>query len=147
MTSDAKRLANLRNAARSTGPRTAQGKKRVSQNALRHGLARAIASNTFVTEKVRRLANAIAASFDETANGVVSEIALAAAQAQMRLDQITLVQVDLYTRLANANQEENTSSPAAILRKLGCIERYVDLARGQRRKALLALGRLEVSPT
>lgn len=37
-TSEAKVLANRRNALRSTGPRTAAGKARVSRNRLRHGL-------------------------------------------------------------------------------------------------------------
>ena len=40
MTSAAKIAANQRNALRSTGPRSRAGKRRVSQNALRHGLAR-----------------------------------------------------------------------------------------------------------
>jgi hypothetical protein len=37
-TSQKKTEANRRNASRSTGPRTARGKKTVSQNALKHGL-------------------------------------------------------------------------------------------------------------
>lgn len=37
--SDVKMLANRLNARRSTGPRTVSGKRRASQNALRHGLS------------------------------------------------------------------------------------------------------------
>ena len=40
MTSDAKRQANRENAAKSTGPRTEEGKRRASGNARRHGLSR-----------------------------------------------------------------------------------------------------------
>ena len=38
MSSRAKRKANRRNAQKSTGPKTDQGKQRCSQNALKHGL-------------------------------------------------------------------------------------------------------------
>jgi hypothetical protein len=38
MTTEAQLLANRRNAQKSTGPRTNEGKAAVSQNALRHGL-------------------------------------------------------------------------------------------------------------
>jgi hypothetical protein len=37
-TSEARRLANIANAARSTGPRTISGRNRSSQNSLKHGL-------------------------------------------------------------------------------------------------------------
>ena len=37
--SDRKRAANRANAKRSTGPRTEAGKRRVRQNAVKHGLA------------------------------------------------------------------------------------------------------------
>ena len=38
MTTERQRIANRRNAARSTGPRSADGRGRTSQNAKRHGL-------------------------------------------------------------------------------------------------------------
>ena len=38
MTSEVKAASNRRNAARSTGPRTSEGKTRAAQNARRHGL-------------------------------------------------------------------------------------------------------------
>ena len=40
MTSARKQFSNRANASRSTGPKTTQGKARVSRNALRHGFAR-----------------------------------------------------------------------------------------------------------
>ncbi|MER2265743.1 hypothetical protein [Methylobacterium oxalidis] len=41
MTSERAKSANRRNAQASTGPRTASGKQRVSQNARSHGLSTA----------------------------------------------------------------------------------------------------------
>jgi len=38
MSTEAQILANRRNAQKSTGPRTSQGKSAVSQNAVKHGL-------------------------------------------------------------------------------------------------------------
>lgn len=43
MTSEAQVAANRRNARKSTGPKTAAGKRRVSQNAQRHGILSEIA--------------------------------------------------------------------------------------------------------
>ena len=38
MTSERKRIANIRNAKKSTGPKTAAGKAISSRNAIKHGL-------------------------------------------------------------------------------------------------------------
>src|ERR1700738_4004383 len=57
--SERKRAANRRNARSSTGPRTAAGKARVAQNALRHGLNVAVADDPLLTEEVERIARAI----------------------------------------------------------------------------------------
>jgi hypothetical protein len=59
VTTERKRAANRRNARSSTGPRTAAGKARVAQNALRHGLNVAVADDPLLTEEVERIAHAI----------------------------------------------------------------------------------------
>jgi len=52
--------ANKRNAVRSTGPFTASGKRRVSRNALKHGLSTSIRHQLGNSAKIEALAVAIA---------------------------------------------------------------------------------------
>src|SRR5215472_11641031 len=56
MTSETRRAANRRNAARSTGPRSAAGKKRASQNALCHGLAISLGQDAETRAEIERMA-------------------------------------------------------------------------------------------
>jgi len=67
MTSERKIAANRRNAAKSTGPRTRQGKATVSRNALRHGLASATVDHGEEPEKVARIAGLIAGKTSDEA--------------------------------------------------------------------------------
>ncbi len=48
MSTEAQKLANRRNAQKSTGPRTPQGKAAVSQNAVKHGL---LAAHVVITSE------------------------------------------------------------------------------------------------
>ena len=56
MTSEAKILANRRNAQRSTGPRAAPAKARVRRNALRHGLAALVLDDPALQSEKDRVA-------------------------------------------------------------------------------------------
>lgn len=75
--SRAKIAANRSNALRSTGPRTAAGKKSSSKNALRHGLTRA---RDFTDPEVNRVAQLLS-----DIDVVPREIALSIAEAHVRL--------------------------------------------------------------
>ena len=56
MTSDKQREANRRNAKCSAGPRSATGKGRSSQNALRHGLSARLGGDPAHDQRVEALA-------------------------------------------------------------------------------------------
>ena len=58
-------LANKRNAALSTGPRTVQGKLISRNNALRHGLTRPVASDAAAADQVEALTRVLARSTND----------------------------------------------------------------------------------
>jgi hypothetical protein len=59
MSLSARVLANRRNARRSTGPRSSEGKSRVAKNALRHGLAIPVTIDPAHADAAERLARII----------------------------------------------------------------------------------------
>jgi hypothetical protein len=83
MASERQIAANRRNASKSSGPRSAAGKKRASSNSYRHGLfsRRAL---TAVTQEIGALARIIA----EETGAIALEHARAAAEAEVDLNRI-----------------------------------------------------------
>ena len=82
MSTEARARANRANALRSTGPRGAEGKQRVAQNALRHRLAVPVATLPEFDEALRRLTKAIAG---EGADARHLELARRAAEARIEV--------------------------------------------------------------
>jgi hypothetical protein len=76
--------ANRRNASKSSGPRSAAGKKRASDNAYRHGLF-SRHGRTAVTQEIAALARIIAG---EATGAIALEHARAAAEAEIELKRI-----------------------------------------------------------
>ena len=79
--------ANRRNARKSTGPRSASGKKRASRNALMHGLTTPI-SGAAVTREIEALARQIAGDPEDRLR---MALARDAAEAQLDLARVQRV--------------------------------------------------------
>jgi hypothetical protein len=99
MTSETKRAANRRNAARSTGPKSAAGRKRASQNALRHGLAISLRQDPATRAEIERMAKLICG---EGASRLEHELALVRAESEILLRRARMARVAIIERAMNA---------------------------------------------
>jgi len=111
MTSDAQIIANRRNAQKSTGPRTSEGKAAVSQNSVKHGL----------TSGQDVISSESQADFDQYRDHLLAELDPASPMESMLAERI----VGLSWRLKRAGRiqnhaidtmnADNTSGPLAKL--------------------------------
>jgi hypothetical protein len=99
MTSETKRAANRRNAARSTGPKSAAGKKRANQNALRHGLAISLRQDLTTRAEIERMAKLICG---DGASRLKYELALVRAESEIILRRARMARVAIIERAMNA---------------------------------------------
>jgi hypothetical protein len=88
--------ANRRNARRSTGPRSAAGRKRSNWNSFRHGLTASVTGAAERIKYIERLARKIAGASTDI---VVFEYARTLAHAEFDLAQIRRAKVALISRL------------------------------------------------
>jgi hypothetical protein len=108
MASERQIAANRRNAHKSTGPRSAAGKKRASHNALRHGLTLRITSAEFARQ-LEALARQIAG---DTEDKIKIELARDAAAAEFELARVRRVKVALIEHVtAFGRFDERFASP------------------------------------
>jgi hypothetical protein len=96
MTTDRQIAANRRNARRSTGPRSAAGRKRSSRNSFRHGVTAGVTATAERIKYIERLAHKIAAGRTDV---VTLGEARTVAQAAFELAQIRRVKVALISRV------------------------------------------------
>ena len=138
MISKRKSAANRKNATRSTGPRTAQGKARASQNAYKHGLAVGVLNDAVISTEVEQLARRIAGkrggSKEFTAARVIAE-------AEFALLRVRAARTKALEAMATAHGLEiPRSDPVhALLQALPCLEafdRYERRAFACRRRAV-----------
>ena len=94
--------AKRRNARKSTGPRSASGKKRASRNALKHGLTTPI-SGAVVTREIEALARQIAGDPEDRLR---MALARDAAEAQLDLARVQRVGVAFIERTAAVGRLE-----------------------------------------
>jgi hypothetical protein len=87
--------ANRRNAQKSTGPGSAAGRKRSSQNALRHGLSSRISSIDF-EKQIENLARQIAGDAEDRLTLAHAHVA---AEAELELQRIRQLKAAMYERI------------------------------------------------
>jgi len=141
MSTESQILANRRNAQKSTGPRSSQGKAAVSQNAVKHGLS---ARQTIISSESQ-------AEFDFYRDLMLSELAPATPMESMLAERI----VSLSWRLKRAGRIQNqtidalnahnTSSPLAKLTQSLFFKNHdQSQAQPSTSAANLTLGRLAI---
>lgn len=129
MTSIRKIAANRVNAARSTGPRSAQGKSSSSSNAFKHGLAARFPPNWGRSEQLERLAKSIVG---ETKNPHGQELAHQAAEAEFELRRIRAYRSSLIdlanatVKLDSANEDLSLEGSELTLTQATAIIRTID---------------------
>ena len=134
MASDRKLSANRKNAARSTGPKSAAGKQRSRRNALNHGLAIPAGADPALNDDIGALARiiALAGGRDD-----VTESSRLAAEAQIDIFRIGKVRLAAYDKLSRSPVQE--ADQAELSKCLASLERYVQRAYSRRKRALCAL--------
>jgi hypothetical protein len=100
MASERQIAANRRNAQKSTGPRSAAGRKSSSQNALRHGLNSRISSADF-EKQIENLAHQIAGEAEDRQTLAYAHVA---AEAELELQRIRHLRAAMHERI-NAHGE------------------------------------------
>ena len=151
MTSERKIAANQRNARRSSGPRTVQGKLRVSRNALRHGLASVTTRAQVIAGELDRLTTAIAG---ENADAAQREQALIIAESELILMRARAARVDVIEQMAPITATQKPDGPRSTpvspheagndlscLKQLMTLDGYERRALSRRKRALRSLFR------
>ena len=142
MTSAARVAANRKNAARSSGPRTAKGRARSRQNAYRHGLSLPIGANDAFAAPINALAADIAVMC-----GVAPDVAYAVAEARVALIRARQATIETINRalMTQEGTSEGTLSAearlglavAATASQLASLVRYERRASSNLRKRLM----------
>ena len=133
MTSIARIAANRANSRKSTGPKTAAGKARVSRNARRHGLSRPLFCEGAFTPHAELLARQIAG---EDACGERLALARNIAAAQLDLARIRIAKRDLQDAANFGTADDKHPCDWSVLPQLERLDRYEQRVFTRRRRAI-----------
>jgi hypothetical protein len=123
MATEAQILANRRNAQKSTGPRTSEGKTKVSQNAVKHGLSARQDVRLGGASRSQIISSESQAEFDLYREQMLSELAPASPMESMLAERIVTLSWRLkrvgriQNQAIDALKAGNTSSPLSKLTK------------------------------
>lgn len=131
MTSERKIAANRSNAKKSTGPRTNAGRSKSRRNALRHGLAVDIRTDSAYREEIEQLANMLSRA---RGRRTVSDSDRDAAEAQIDLLRIRKLRAYLFETIYFAHGAD-PDRLAELNDKLAALERYERRAFSRRKNA------------
>lgn len=137
MPSDRQVTANRKNAQKSTGPRSKEGREVSRRNALHLGLAISIRTDPAVCDDIEKLANVLSSS-DENQNP--RESVRVAAEAQFELLRIRKTRAWLFETLY-FGKPATSDSLAKLNDELAKLERYERRAFSKRRRALRLMWR------
>ena len=121
MTGDRRMRANRMNAKSSTGPKTAAGKSRSAQNALRHGLNLSVSADPALARGVETMANKIAGP---RANAEALERARWIAEAQVDLNRVRAHRRSVIVRILADPDYRRAWVPRQQLRLMNPIDRF-----------------------
>jgi hypothetical protein len=143
MASESKVRANRLNAARSTGPKTAAGRARVSRNARKHGLRMPVLSSPALAAEVEARAQRMlhAVKVPDKSGDHLLEFARNLAEAEVDLKRVRDVRNDLLSTIFAlidriADRPDIVDQLPAFMRQLSVINRYYHRARSRRYAAL-----------